>query len=106
VLALLALPVDLWLLHIMLPCFLGVSEHSLVSQVEFPQKVIYFVLTRVAFSKECFGKMSDDWEDINGSEASDYFFHELIGTYTLDEDMRPTRIMPANVFYLALTWGL
>ena len=48
--------------------------------------------------------MSDDWEDINGSEASNYFFHDLVGTSTLDEDMRPNRIIPANVFYLMFTW--
>lgn len=48
--------------------------------------------------------MSDDWEGINGSDASDYFFHEVVGTYTLDEDMRPSRIILANLFYLALAW--
>jgi hypothetical protein len=48
--------------------------------------------------------MSDDWEDISGSEASDYFFHDVVGTYTLDEDMRPSRLIPANVFYLGFTW--
>ncbi|KAL3916975.1 MAG: hypothetical protein SGILL_004930 [Bacillariaceae sp.] len=53
---------------------------------------------------ESFGRMRDDWEDISGSEASQYFFHDLVGTYTLDEDRRPTRIIPLNVLYLALTW--
>jgi solute carrier family 6 GABA transporter-like protein 1 len=48
--------------------------------------------------------MSDDWEDISGSEATEYFFHQVIGTYTLDEGMIPTRLIPANVLYLALSW--
>ena len=50
--------------------------------------------------------MSDDWEDINGNEASQYFFHELIGTATLDEDLRPTRMLLGNAVYLAFTWAL
>jgi SNF family Na+-dependent transporter len=53
---------------------------------------------------ESFGRMRDDWQEISGTDATQYFFHEVIGTYTLDEDRRPTRIVPLSVFYLALTW--
>lgn len=55
---------------------------------------------------ESFGSMRDDWEDISGSDATTYFYHEIIGQYTLDEDQKPTRIVFGNVFYLALTWTL
>ena len=48
--------------------------------------------------------MSDDWEDISGSEATDYFFNDMIGVYTLQEGFRPTRLVPENVLYLAMTW--
>lgn len=48
--------------------------------------------------------MRDDWEDISGSEASKYFFQDVIGTSTLDEDMRPNHLVVANVAYLAMTW--
>ena len=50
--------------------------------------------------------MRKDWEDISGSDASNYFFEDVIGTVTLDEDMRPGRIVWANIFYLILTWAI
>lgn len=54
---------------------------------------------------ESFGHMSDDWEDISGTEATQYFYHQVIGMSTLDEDdLRPTRIVWANVGYLAFVW--
>lgn len=55
---------------------------------------------------ESFGSMRDDWQNMEGSETTSYFFHNLIGTYTLDESRRPTRVVPLNVVYLALTWTL
>ena len=55
---------------------------------------------------ESFGSMRNDWEDISGSDATTYFFHDVIGQYTLDEDQKPTRIVFMNVFYLGLTWAL
>ena len=55
---------------------------------------------------ESFGKMRNDWEDISGSDATLYFFHDVLGTNTLEEDNRPTRLIPLNVFYLALTWSI
>mmetsp|Transcript_20522 Transcript_20522/g.44660 ORF Transcript_20522/g.44660 Transcript_20522/m.44660 type:complete len:654 (-) Transcript_20522:252-2213(-) len=55
---------------------------------------------------ESFGSMREDWEDVSGSDATTYFYHNVIGQYTLDEDQKPTRIVIANVFYLALTWGI
>ena len=48
--------------------------------------------------------MRDDWDDISGSEATEYFFNDMIGVHTLQEGMRPTRIVPENVAYLAMTW--
>ena len=55
---------------------------------------------------ESFGHMRDDWEDISGSEATKYFYHEIVGQYTLDEDQKPTRIVFWNVVYLGLTWAM
>lgn len=55
---------------------------------------------------ESFGHMSDDWQDISGSDASAYFYHDIVGQYTLDEDQKPTRIVFGNVAYLAVTWGM
>lgn len=55
---------------------------------------------------ESFGHMSDDWQDISGSDASTYFYHDIVGQYTLDEDQKPTRIVFGNVVYLAATWGM
>jgi len=55
---------------------------------------------------ESFGSMRNDWEDISGSDATTYFYHEVIGQYTLDEDQKPTRIVIGNVIYLGLTWVL
>lgn len=54
---------------------------------------------------ESFGHMSDDWEDISGTEATTYFYHQVVGMSTLDEDdLRPTRIIWSNVGYLLLVW--
>jgi len=50
--------------------------------------------------------MSDDWQDINGNEATNYFFHDVIGTGTLEQDMRPSRMIIGNIFYLGLSWAL
>lgn len=50
--------------------------------------------------------MRDDWEDVSGAEAMEYFFHDVVGTTSLNEDQKPSRIVPWNVFFLALTWAL
>ena len=55
---------------------------------------------------ESFGSMRNDWEGISGSDATTYFYHDVIGQYTLDEDQKPTRIVIGNVIYLFLTWAL
>jgi len=44
------------------------------------------------------------WENSTGSEAYDYFLDEIIGEKTLGPDFRPTRMVWANVGYIALTW--
>lgn len=43
---------------------------------------------------------------LSGSNAARYFFHNVIGQYTLDEEQKPTRIVFLNVGYLAVTWIL
>jgi len=53
---------------------------------------------------ESFGHMSDDWEDISGAEASQYFYDDVIGMETLGDGTRPTRIVGANVAYLLFSW--
>lgn len=50
----------------------------------------------------------DPWaqEGTTGENATDYFLEKIIGTETLGDDGRPTRIIWANVGYSALTWFL
>jgi solute carrier family 6 GABA transporter-like protein 1 len=43
-------------------------------------------------------------EGVTGEEAKNYFYSNIIGMSTLDEDGRPTRLVGANVGYSALTW--
>jgi len=44
------------------------------------------------------------WETSTGSEAYSYFLDEIVGEKTLGADFRPTRMVWANVGYIALTW--
>jgi len=44
------------------------------------------------------------WENSSGSEAYDYFLDHIIGEKTLGPDFRPTRMVWANVGYIAVTW--
>eukprot|EP00984_Skeletonema_dohrnii_P005766 scaffold2037_cov87-Skeletonema_dohrnii-CCMP3373.AAC.8 len=44
------------------------------------------------------------WEDSTGSEAYAYFLDEIIGEKTLGADYLPTRMVWANVGYIAVTW--
>lgn len=44
------------------------------------------------------------WETATGTEAYNYFLEEIIGEKTLGADFRPTRMVWANVGYIALTW--
>ena len=44
------------------------------------------------------------WETSTGSEAYDYFVDEIIGMKTVGDDQLPTRLVWANVGYIALTW--
>jgi SNF family Na+-dependent transporter len=43
---------------------------------------------------------------VTGSEAKDYFYNVIIGMGTLDEDLRPTRLVGKNVGYSFLTWAV
>jgi len=43
------------------------------------------------------------WETSTGSEAYSYFLDEIVGEKTLGADFRPTRMVWANVGYIALT---
>ncbi len=53
---------------------------------------------------ETFGKMADNWDNVLGSEAADYFFNDIVGMGTLGDDLKPTRIVLENLFYLVLSW--
>ena len=54
---------------------------------------------------ESFGKMSDTWnEAVSGSDASQYFFDEIVGIYTLGDNLVPTRFVWTNYAYLIITW--
>jgi SNF family Na+-dependent transporter len=44
-------------------------------------------------------------EGVTGDVAIDYFLEEIIGTKTLGEDQKATRMMWANVGYSALAWA-
>eukprot|EP00566_Odontella_aurita_P007647 CAMPEP_0113593098 /NCGR_PEP_ID=MMETSP0015_2-20120614/38230_1 /TAXON_ID=2838 /ORGANISM="Odontella" /LENGTH=690 /DNA_ID=CAMNT_0000499741 /DNA_START=152 /DNA_END=2224 /DNA_ORIENTATION=+ /assembly_acc=CAM_ASM_000160 len=62
-------------------------------------------VTRAFF--ESFGRMKDDWEDMDGSDATAYFYDRVIGMSTLDgDDVRPTRVVWTNVFYLFVVWSI
>jgi solute carrier family 6 GABA transporter-like protein 1 len=84
--------------------FKGVGVGSIVSGLFVSMYYVPLVSWCMRAFFESFGRMRDDWQEISGSEATQYFFHDVIGTYTLDEDRRPTRIVPLNVFYSAFTW--
>ena len=53
-----------------------------------------------------FDSFGDDhpWEEGDGDAAVSYFFNDIIGMDTLESDLRPTRLVGANVGYSALTW--
>mmetsp|Transcript_6076 Transcript_6076/g.7719 ORF Transcript_6076/g.7719 Transcript_6076/m.7719 type:complete len:626 (+) Transcript_6076:127-2004(+) len=53
---------------------------------------------------ESFGKMSDGWVDVSGSDASDYFFNDIIGMDTLGDNLHPTRLVWTNTAYLIISW--
>lgn len=48
--------------------------------------------------------MSNDWEDIGGTNATNYLFQDVIETATLNEGIRPSRFVVTNIIYLAFTW--
>ena len=53
---------------------------------------------------ETFGKMAGNWVDVSGADAGDYFFNDIVGMDTLDDDLKPTRVVWENFFYLVLSW--
>jgi SNF family Na+-dependent transporter len=57
-----------------------------------------------------FDSFGDDnfWaqSQVTGTQAKEYFTNEIIGMSTLGDDLRPTRIVPANVGYSFLTWSI
>jgi solute carrier family 6 GABA transporter-like protein 1 len=82
----------------------GVGVASVLSGMMVAMYYVPLISWCIRAFVESFGSMKDDWKDMSGSQATNYFFHNLIGTYTLDESRRPTRIVPLNVLYLAITW--
>ena len=53
---------------------------------------------------ESFTKMRDGWANVSGSDASDYFFNDIIGMDPLGDDLRPSRLVFTNVGYLIICW--
>lgn len=53
---------------------------------------------------ESFGLMSENWDDTSSEEASNYFFNDIVGVETLDDDQLPTRIIGPNMLYLMIAW--
>lgn len=84
----------------------GVGVASILSGLMVATYYVPLISWCIRAFVESFGTMKDDWKGMSGTEATNYFFHNLIGTYTLDESRRPTRIVPLNVVYLAFTWIL
>jgi SNF family Na+-dependent transporter len=84
--------------------FKGVGVASILSGLVVSMYYVPLISWCMRAFFESFGHMRDDWQDIGGSEATQYFFHDIVGTYTLDEDRKPTRIVGLNVIYLALAW--
>ena len=50
--------------------------------------------------------MRRNWDHIAGIRASSYFFQEVVGTATLDEDLQPSTLIFANVFCSLLVWAI
>lgn len=53
---------------------------------------------------ETFFNMADKWENVSGSDASNYFFNDIVGMDTLGDDLKPTRIVGLNMMYLMVSW--
>jgi solute carrier family 6 GABA transporter-like protein 1 len=87
------------------PRFRGVGVCAVVCG--FMLVVYYSMLlswvTRAFF--ESFGS-NDPWanQDVTGADAVGYFYTQIIGMDTLGDDLRPTRVVGANVGYSALVW--
>jgi solute carrier family 6 GABA transporter-like protein 1 len=65
----------------------------------------YYVPLLAWISREFFESFGHvDWENITGADASDYFFNDIVGMDTLDDSLRPTRIVWENLFYLFFSW--
>jgi len=43
-------------------------------------------------------------EDLDGGAATGYFFNRVVGMETLSEDLKPSRLVGANIGYSFLTW--
>ncbi|KAG7359158.1 sodium:neurotransmitter symporter family protein [Nitzschia inconspicua] len=84
--------------------FKGVGVASIFSGLIVSMYYVPLISWCIRAFFESFGRMRDDWQSMEGSEANKYFFHDIVGTYTLDEDRKPTRVVGLNVVYLALTW--
>ena len=56
---------------------------------------------------DSFGKNSF-WagEDLTGDEALTYFFEDITGTATVGDDLKPTRLVWANVGYSLIVWAI
>jgi SNF family Na+-dependent transporter len=65
----------------------------------------YYVPLLAWISREFFESFGHvDWENVAGADASDYFFNDIVGMGTLDDSLRPTRIVWENLFYLFFSW--
>lgn len=87
------------------PRFRGVGMCAIVCG--FMLVVYYSMLlswvTRAFF--ESFGN-DDPWADegVSGEDAVNYFYDKIIGMQTLGDELRPTRVVGANVGYSVLVW--
>jgi SNF family Na+-dependent transporter len=84
--------------------FKGVGVASILSGLFVSMYYVPLISWCIRAFFESFGRMRNDWQEMEGSAANQYFFHDVVGTYTLEEDRKPTRIVGLNVVYLALTW--
>lgn len=70
--------------------------------------ISYLSLFPFHFATAFFDSFGDDdpWADEggDGSQATDYFFNEIVGMDTVRDGLRPSRLVGANVGYAALVW--
>jgi solute carrier family 6 GABA transporter-like protein 1 len=71
--------------------------------------VVYYSILLAWVTRAFFELWSEEapWTDqgVTGQQAVGYFMDKIIGMGTLEDDVRPTRIIGPNVGYSVLVWS-